>query len=270
MSAFVHPVSAVTFGFDRPVVSYRRDHFVPATLPRKKSFQADDLSYKVAESQEERESAFRLVYQVYREAGLMAANESGMRVTKYHLENTTDVLVAKHDDNVVFTLTSVRDGKAGLPLESIFADEVAQLRRAGLRLAEVSCLASQVPTSSKKLRFEILVNMMSLMAQQAQRNQVDRILLAVHPRHAKVYERLFGCKICSGEKTYAAVEGNPAVLCSHDFAATEIDRYPLYDASHGSTYAPWQLSSTAMSDNERAYFAGAMACGQEALVPMAA
>tara|TARA_R110002049_G_scaffold285698_3_gene466865 strand:+ start:8580 stop:9395 length:816 start_codon:yes stop_codon:yes gene_type:complete len=271
MSALIHNSSSITFNHDTRLVrrSTRTNPQVIASAGPC-NFAADSLTYKVAETRSERQKAFHLVYDVYRQAGLMSENASKMRVTKHHLLETTDVLIARKESDVLFTISSIRDGAYGLPLEQIFPDEVDAMRGEGLNLAEVSCVASKVPTSSKKLRFEILVKMMSIMAQQAQRNRVDRLLLAVHPRHAKVYQRLFGCKILSGEKSYAAVEDNPAVLCSHDFAELEIERYPLYDAIQGPSYDPWQLAGTRMSDDELEYFADALNQGTENLVPMAA
>jgi hypothetical protein len=269
MSALIHNSSPITFNYDSRTIRRNTKLASRTDAPSIAAFCADDLSYKVAETRTERERAFRLVYDVYRDAGLMAANRSQMRVTKHHLLETTDVLIAKNDSDIVFTISSIRDGAYGLPLESIFAEEVNAMRAEGLSLAEVSCVASHVPTSNKKLRFDILVKMMSIMAQQAQRNRVDRLLLAVHPRHAKIYQRLFGCKILSGEKSYAAVEDNPAVLCSHDFAELELERYPLYEAIQGPQYDPWQLAGTRMSDDELAYFSGCLGQGVEQWAAMA-
>ena len=271
MSALIHNSSSIRFnhesGFvDRP---FAFDPRQPVLFDDSR-FSADELNYKVAETRNERKRAFRLVYDVYHKAGLMAENPRRMRVTAHHLLESTDVLVARQGEDVLLTISSVRDGALGLPVESIFPGEVDAMRREGLNLAEVSCVASCVPTPSKKLRFEILVRMMSIMAQQAQRYHVDRLLLAVHPRHAKVYQRLFGCKIISGEKSYAAVQDNPAVLCSHDFAELEIRKYPLYDAIQGPNYEPWQLRGTRMSDDEIEYFSAAIDRDMEHIVPMAA
>ena len=271
MSALIHNSSSIRFNHGNEMVdrSYAMDPRCTG-FSGHYEFGADELNYKVAETRSERKKAFRLVYEVYHKAGLMAENHSEMRVTPHHLLESTDVLVARHENEVLFTISSIRDGALGLPVESIFPGEVDAMRRDGLNLAEVSCVASCVPSTSKKLRFEILVKMMSIMAQQAQRYNVDRLLLAVHPRHAKVYQRLFGCKIISGEKSYAAVQDSPAVLCSHDFAELEISRYPLYDAIQGPDYEPWQLRGTRMSDDEIEYFSSALHQGVEHIVPMAA
>ncbi len=112
--------------------------------------------------------------------------------------------------------------------------------------------------------------MISLTLQTARRRGVDRLLLAVHPRHAKVYQRLFGCVRCSDVREYAAVRGNPAVLCMHDFAALDRTRYPLFGQVYGPRYTPWQMDGARMTDAERDRLAATISAETDAFVPMAA
>lgn len=231
---------------------------------------SDDLVMQVSETMEERIAAFQLVHRVYRRAGLTADNAMQMRVIQHHLVDTTDVLVAQRAGEVTFTLTLVRDGFHGLPAQSLFAEQIEAMRSKGLSLAEVSCVASSCDDENKKERFETLVKMISLTIQAARRRGVDRLLLAVHPRHAKVYQRLFGCVPCSGVEQYAAVQGRPAVLCMHDFAELDQRRYPLYDHIYGARYTPWQLDGIRMTQEEKEYFQQALNPHGCQLVPMAA
>jgi len=224
---------------------------------------------KVAENQEERAAAFKLVHDAYVRAGLMTSHSMGMRVMKHHLSDRTDVLVVKRAGKVVFTSTLVRDGEFGLPLESLFSAEVQEMREQGLQIAEVSCLASDRTLEDKTQRFELFVELIGLLFQNARFHGVDRVLLAVHPRHAKVHQRMFGCELCSDVKEYAAVEGNPAVLCSHDFARLDQTRYCLYEKVYRKTYGVMELLGKRMSDAEKRYFAQAVSA-HTAMVPMAA
>ncbi len=230
----------------------------------------EQLVMKVANQPYERQQAFALCHDVYCRSGLTPADRSGIRVMRHHLADATSVLIASVRQDVVFTVTLVGDGDYGLPMESLFGDEVEEMRRAGIRLAEVSCLASSIDSSNKRVRFESLVKMISLLIQSARRRGIDRLLLAVHPKHAKVYERLFGCVRCSGVKSYAAVQGNPAILCMHDFAELDRQRYPLYDQIYGPTYSPWQLDGTKMRESEKDYYEQFLPAGEYEVVPMAA
>ncbi len=224
---------------------------------------------KVAETKEERAAAFELVHRLYYRTGLTPDSPMGMRVMKHHLLDTTDVMVSQRGDKVEFTVTLVRDGLHGMPADSLFADQIDPMRADGIRLAEVSCMASSCGDENKKQRFETLVKMMSLTSQAARRRGVDRLLLAVHPRHAKIYQRLFGCVPCSDVQEYVAVQGNPAVLCMHDFAQLDEQRYPLYDQIWGERCQPWQLDGVHMSAEEKQYFQQAVATGECEMVPMA-
>ncbi|QEG42521.1 N-acyl amino acid synthase FeeM domain-containing protein [Roseimaritima ulvae] len=225
---------------------------------------------KACETQAERRSAFQLVYESYRRAGLIPDNQMQMRVLEQHLVDTTDLMVAKQDNKVCFTVTLVRDGLYGMPAESLFGKEIDAMRRNGLRLAEVSCVAGDCEKEDKRQRFDTLVKMISLTIQAARRRDVDRLLLAVHPRHAKVYQRLFGCKICTDVRDYDAVQGNPAVLCTHDFKELDETGYSLSEKVYGTEFSPWQLDGTRMTAAEKAYFAQAVSQQKPRLVTMAA
>ncbi len=225
---------------------------------------------RVSESRDERAAAFRLVHRAYREAGLTDDNPMQMRVMKHHLLDTTDVLVAKRAEDLCFTVSLVRDGLCGLPSESLFPHEVEEMRDAGIRLAEVSCVASDCAADSKKLRFETLVKMISLTIHVARRRGTDRLLLAVHPRHAKLYQRMFGCVPCTPVKEYEAVRGNPAVLCVHDFAELDRRGYALFEEVYNSRFSPWQMDGPRMSADEKQFLTKALQAGDSQLVPMAA
>jgi hypothetical protein len=225
---------------------------------------------QVSETRAEREAAFRLVHRAYREAGLTDDNPMQMRVMKQHLLDTTDILVAKRHGEVRFTVSLVRDGDCGLPAESLFSSQISAMRAAGVKLAEVSCVASDCADDSKKQRFETLIQMLTLTAQVARRRSVDRLLLAVHPRHAKLYQRMFGCVPCTPVKEYQAVRGNPAVLCMHDFAELDRRGYALFEKAYNSKFSPWQLDGPRMSEEEKKFLRKALAINGAELVPMAA
>src|SRR5918996_1700969 len=94
-----------------------------------------DLRLKVASSREERRSAFQLVYTSYREAGLCEDNQCGLRFTPYQLLSSTDIVVAELRGEVVSTMSLIRDGSLGLPMEEIYPDIVCSRRGASMRLA---------------------------------------------------------------------------------------------------------------------------------------
>lgn len=264
--------SSTTFALQNSAVGVQR-RYAPVnriTEALDDSVSSERPVLKVTDRHSERDQAFQLAHKVYRRAGLTDENRVGKRVMRHHLLDTTDVLIAKLNGEVSFTVSLVGDGDLGLPMESLFPQEVDNMRLQGIRMAEVSCLASSIDPEKKRLRFDTLVGMISLLIQTARNRGIDRLMLAVHPKHAKVYERLFGCVRCSDVKEYAAVRGNPAVLCYHDFAELDKKRYPLYDQIYGPVYAPWQIAGAPMSKAEKIFFESFLPAGEYEVVPMAA
>jgi hypothetical protein len=116
-----------------------------------------EFAMKVANQPSERRQAFELCHDVYRRSGLTSGDRSGIRVMRHHLADTTSVFIARSQQSVVFTVTLVGDGIYGLPMESLFAGEVERMRSDGIKLAEVSCLASSIDSDNKRVRFDSLV-----------------------------------------------------------------------------------------------------------------
>ena len=187
---------------------------------------AAEVLYRIASTREEQAAAFRLVYNSYLRAGLGEMNAHRMRVTPYHLLPSTEVFIAEHRGKVAFTMSLIADGELGLPMDSVYGDEVDQFRLKGLRLGEVSCLAD----CQRHVRefFPIFLCTCRLMAQYARYRGLDALVAAVHPKHSRFYRRymdfhLFGC-----EKTYPTVRNNPAVAAWLEFARLDREIPPTY------------------------------------------
>ncbi len=101
------------------------------------------IIFKLAETKEELEQAFRVLHEAYVEQKYMDPHPSGMRVTPYHALPTTSVLIAKDTTTgkVVATISIVRNTTLGLPLDKVFPMD--DLKKKYRHLAEVSSLAIQ-------------------------------------------------------------------------------------------------------------------------------
>lgn len=174
---------------------------------------------KIAETRSEIEEALELVYHAYLRAGLCKTSPYRMRATPYHLLPTTEIIVAKVNDEIAHTMTLVRDGELGLPMETIYQAQIEKRRLSGLRLAEVSCLADRRKALSEKRGFSLMFRAMCFILQCARHRGVDQVLIAVHPRHAKFYEGYLGFRQCGEKKNYATVCDHPAVALMLDFHA---------------------------------------------------
>jgi hypothetical protein len=173
-----------------------------------------DIEYRIATCQEEREAAFRLVYQSYLEAGLGQPNRYNMRVTPYHLLPSTEVFVAVLGDETIFTVSLIGDSQLGLPMENVYAQEVHRRRDQGLRVGEVSCLADR--RSKYRQCFPVFLRLCRLTAQHAWLQGLDQLLVAVHPRHARFYQRFMDFEPIGPERSYPSVQNRPAIALSLD------------------------------------------------------
>jgi hypothetical protein len=168
--------------------------------------------------------------------GLMDPNAYRMRVTPWHLLPTTDIFVAIHEDEIVYTITLISDDSQGVPMQAIYPEAVDALRAAEIYFAEVSCLASRRGCFSPHKMFDIFVQLVGLTIQYARHNDLQQLLIAIHPRHARFYRRALGFEQIGGLKRYEAVRGNPAVACVHDFVRLDLQPYLLYDRVYATRF----------------------------------
>jgi hypothetical protein len=196
--------------------------------------------YKVATERKEFEASFGLVYQGYLHRGLTTPNAWEMRITPYQISPDAHVFVAIDDGSVVSTLTLVEDGENGLPMESLFQDEINAYRRQRLRLAEVSCLAHGRP--GERLGWEIAERLMSLMAQFAASRDIDRLLITVCPQHTVFYRRI-AFRPFGEVRSYSEVCGKPAVPMQVDLRNLAVDNPSVYDRFFSKPFLAGDLAS---------------------------
>ena len=221
----------------------------------------DEIAYQLAASREERTAAFRLVYHAYIRAGLIEPNPSELRITPYQLQPSSNIFIAVLRDEVISTVSLIVDGSLGLPMESIYAEEVAQLRKRGLLCGEVSALADRRRQMSRTL--PVFVKLMRLMAQSAQRQGLDRLLVAVHPRHARFYQRFLSFKQLGDERCYPLVCNRPAVALYLDFGEIHRERPPNYELFFGEQLPEQQVLPRPMPSADAEHFAEAAAFGTQ-------
>ncbi|MBV8380858.1 MAG: GNAT family N-acetyltransferase [Paucibacter sp.] len=179
---------------------------------------SERLELKIADTQEELEACFKLLHDAYVGAKFMKPDPSGMRITIYHALPTTTTLCAKFDGKVVGTLSLIREGVFGFPLQSIF--DLSDVRARSGQIAEVSALA--VHPDFRKTGGAILFPMMKFMRQYCSEYFDTRhLVIAVNPDKIELYEALlfFGRLRENEVESYDFANGAPAVGASLDLAA---------------------------------------------------
>ena len=173
------------------------------------------LTLKIAETSEELRACFALLHDAYVGEGFMKPSPNGLRVTPYHALPTTTTLCAKWDGEVVGTISLVREGVFGFPLQEAFV--LTEVRSRPGQLAEVSALA--VHRSFRKTGGTILFPLMKFMYQYGGGIFDTRhLLIAVNPNRIELYESLllFERLHAAEVSAYDFANGAPAVGASLD------------------------------------------------------
>lgn len=176
-----------------------------------KRFDLEDLekpAIKFAETKEELEQAFALVYQVYWEKKYITEpKEHKLYFSIYSLLPETVHIIAKKYLTVISTLTEIFDTEEfGLPMDIIFKDELDSLRNQNRKIVELSALATP-----REYRWKnIFLYQVQVMFWYSLYKGVDDICIAINPRHVRYYMNLFPFEKLGEEKMYPRVNA-PAI-----------------------------------------------------------
>ena len=173
------------------------------------------LTLKIADTQDELTACFRILHDAYVAAGFMKPDPSGLRVTIYHALPTTTTLCAKWDGQVVGTISMIREGVFGFPLQSVF--DLSDLRSQTGKIAEISALA--IAPAFRKTGGSILFPLMKFMYGYCVAYFDTRhIVIAVNPNKIEMYESLLFFERLQAQvvDNYDFANGAPAVGAALD------------------------------------------------------
>ncbi len=164
---------------------------------------------KIASEFDEFKGAFRLLATNYQACGYESQTAGLYRFTSYHILPTTVTLVAKHENQVVATLSVVLDTElCGLPMESVYGEEIDGLRRQGRRVAEATCLADRDLSIHEFVC--VFKTLIKVGMQYHLRQGGDSWVIAVNPRHRRFYQKVLGFVPLGPRRSYPSVQGHPA------------------------------------------------------------
>lgn len=164
-----------------------------------------DFTIRCADTPDCREGASRLIERRY---GWRGYGQVGLP-PESDPQRHTFAAVGRQD--VLGTLTVALDGPEGLSCEFLFGDEVATLRAAGARVCEFTRLAVDAVAS---LASDVLTALFHAAYTLAHREGgFDTLLVEVHPRHVRYYQRMFGAGVLAAQRHHPGVNA-PAVLLS--------------------------------------------------------
>jgi hypothetical protein len=156
----------------------------------------EGCDYRIARSREEFRAAFRLVYDEYLKQGLTRPNRLGMRIIPHQLLQTSWVFTATLSEAVVATLSFVSDGQLGLPMDTIYRQEINRLREKSKGIAEVTCLANRPHRDESMWNrgkvWSTVGILMGHVLRVAVQRRIGDLVICIHPRHVTFYRRRYG------------------------------------------------------------------------------
>lgn len=208
------------------------------------------IEHSIARSQADLEESFRLVHHSYVRAGLCQESESKMRLIRHHFLPSTEVVIAKHNGVIVSTATLIGDGELGLPADSMYGQELQAMKRSGLRIAEVGCLADRRKSPARFI--QMFKWMSTLIAQAAAARGYNALVAATHPRHSRFYTRRLGFETFGEIRECPYAQGNPAVAMVLDFDAKRGSE--IHDHLFGRKYTEKELAPYQWGDAMQQHF----------------
>ncbi len=222
--------------------------FISVASERATESKATAIELSIARSKADLEEAFSLVYASYVRAGLQQPNDIGLRLVRYHLLTSTEVMVARLHGTTISTASLIVDSELGLPAESMYHEEIEAVRRRGLKLAEVGCLADRRESPARFI--QMFRQLATLIAQAARVRGCHGLIAATHPRHARFYIRQLGFKRIGEIRDCPYVQGNPAVPMLLDFHAirgTDLHRHLFAENYSDAELAPFEWDTETRS-----------------------
>jgi hypothetical protein len=182
----------------------RRMLRLPSELP-------PGLELEIATGPDDLERALAVLHDAYVEAGFMDPHRSGLRVTPWHLLPSTATAIARWEGRVVATMSSIRDGALGLPMDKAF--DLSALRARGERIAEISALAID-PAFRRQRRSLIHPLIRFLWRYSLTHHGTDRVVILVNPSMVELYEAIYLFRKLEGRSRidrYDFVKGAPGI-----------------------------------------------------------
>jgi hypothetical protein len=177
----------------------------------------NEFKTRPAASFNELNQAYKLIYKEYAARGYCSEKSSQMHFNHYCVLPETRTFVLSRDEVMVGTISLVPDSPCGLPMESLFPDEIQGLRDANRKLAEVSLLSLSKEEFHRKgfslgnvKKLKASFQLFGAMLHHAYANGITDLVIAVHPKHEALY-RYLSYEIIGPVRSYSGACGKPAL-----------------------------------------------------------
>lgn len=168
----------------------------------------DRPNIKIAETLDELTQTFRLIYAEYMEQGyIQAPHPEGLLYSIYNFLPKTCVFIFRSYLDVISTISYTPHTELfGLPMDSLYKDEIDVLRNQGRKVVEIGSLATERSKRGKN----VVMYLYKTIINYALFTGVNDLCLMVNPKHVRFYSDIMLCEPLGEEKFYPSV-GAPAV-----------------------------------------------------------
>lgn len=179
---------------------------------------SEDIFFEIAKTQRDLDQAFQLLHDAYVKEGYSKPHISRRRVTDYHALPSTTTLVAKWHEQVIATISVIRDGSFGLPADAVV--DLSVFRNRGQRIGEVSSLA--IKPEFRGRSGELMFHLFKYMLHYSMKYfGLDRFIIVVHPNRITLYESILAFELLRREtvKSYRFANNAPGVCATLNLTA---------------------------------------------------
>lgn len=210
----MHTIKKLKFTIIKQLPQKLRCRLTRSTLPALNP-NPEDIFFRPAEEVDDYIKCFRLLHDVYVQAGYSKPSETALRITPHHSEPKSRVFLGCIKDNglnrtPIYTISLFPDGDLGLPMDMAFKKELDILRSKGLKLAEAGCLASNPSYRRGDKNIPMLGNRL-ILDYAANHLEADELVITIHPKYLWIYEDILLFERIGETSSYSYVNGNPAV-----------------------------------------------------------
>lgn len=183
----------------------------------------DRATFRKASSADDYISCFRLLHDVYVDAGFIKPSIPPLRIIPQHSNPDAVVLMGcvpgdKSCRVPIYTASIFPDNQEDgydLPMDTEFRRQLGKLRDQGRHLVEIGCLASHPLYRKGDKKIPMLGNRM-LVSLANKVFHADDLVITVHPKYLKIYEDILLFERIGEISSYSYVNNNPAVALRQD------------------------------------------------------
>jgi len=159
------------------------------------------------------QTACNLVYKNYTQLGLYDTNCSEIRIQNYQLLSTTDIHCLWHPNyfNVLLaTVSLIKDNNCPLPIESLYPEEINNIRKQYGDIAELTCFA--INDNRYNISVEcILSSLFFRVFEMLEDSNIKYVVACCNRKHAVFYKKYIGAVQLGSLKNYSLVNNKEAI-----------------------------------------------------------